>query len=400
MATQLQIKRSTVTGRAPNTTSSGNTTYIAAGELAINLTDGKLFSSNGSALITVGSNLDSLSVNSISLTGRITANSSNGTAGQVLASGGSGNVYWATVAGGGGGGSSVELTANTTDTQSFFFPMSNTTSGAWTNAVVDSTDLSYIPSSGLLTLASANVTSTLNVVGGATVNGALVVNNTAATGNTTVTGFVNVSTYGTFGGTVNATALNISGVTATGNTTVTGFVNVSTYGTFGGTVNATSFNSTGTSTSTFANNVTITGVANAVSLNITGSTVSNFASNVAVTGFITATSGFGTRIVTIADGASVTINADTTDVAIQTNTQAVGTLTINAPTGTLANGQKVVFRLQSTNVQTFAWNGVFVGSNDLSLPSASTGSSKYDYVGFIYNTTASKWQLLAKNFGF
>ena len=366
MATQLQIKRSTVTGRAPNTTSSGNTTYIAAGELAINLTDGKLFSSNGSALITVGSNLDSLSVNSISLTGRITANSSNGTAGQVLASGGSGNVYWATVAGGGGGGSNVELTANTTDTQSFFFPMSNTTSGAWTNAVVDSTDLSYIPSSGLLTLASANVTSTLNVVGGATVNGALVVNNTAATGNTTITGFVNVSSYGTFGGQVNAT----------------------------------SFNSTGTSTSTFANNVTITGVANAVTLNITGSTVSNFASNVAVTGFITATSGFGTRIVTIADGASVTINADTTDVAIQTNTQAVGTLTINAPTGTLANGQKVVFRLQSTNVQTFAWNGVFVGSNDLSLPSASTGSSKYDYVGFIYNTTASKWQLLAKNFGF
>jgi hypothetical protein len=62
MSTQLQIKRTTVTGRTPNTTSSGNSTYIAAGELAINLTDGKLFSSNGTVLIDVGSNLSSLSV--------------------------------------------------------------------------------------------------------------------------------------------------------------------------------------------------------------------------------------------------------------------------------------------------------------------------------------------------
>ena len=68
MATQLQIKRTTVTGRTPNTTNSGNSTYISAGELAINLTDGKLFSSNGTILIDVGSNLSSLSVlNTISV---------------------------------------------------------------------------------------------------------------------------------------------------------------------------------------------------------------------------------------------------------------------------------------------------------------------------------------------
>lgn len=106
------------------------------------------------------------------------------------------------------------------------------------------------------------------------------------------------------------------------------------------------------------------------------------------------------RVVSIADGTSVTINADTTDIATQTNTQAVGTLTINAPTGTPFNGQKIMFRLQSTNVQTFSWNGIFAGSADLILPTASSGSSKYDYVGFIYNSTAAKWQLLAKVFGF
>ena len=106
------------------------------------------------------------------------------------------------------------------------------------------------------------------------------------------------------------------------------------------------------------------------------------------------------RVVSIADATSVTINADTTDMATQANTQAVGTLTINAPTGTPVAGQKIIFRLSSTNVQTFSWNGVFQGSTDLNLPTASTGGGKYDYVGFIYNAVALKWQLVAKVFGF
>lgn len=108
----------------------------------------------------------------------------------------------------------------------------------------------------------------------------------------------------------------------------------------------------------------------------------------------------GTRVVVIADATSVTFNVDTTDIATQANTQAIGTLTINAPTGTPVNGQKIIFRLISTNVQTFSWNAAFVGSTDLVLPATSTGSSKYDYMGFIYNSTAAKWQLIAKVFGF
>lgn len=106
------------------------------------------------------------------------------------------------------------------------------------------------------------------------------------------------------------------------------------------------------------------------------------------------------RVVVIPDGSSVTINADITDLAVQTNTQPAGTLTMNAPTGTPANGQKFIFRLQSTNQQTFSWNGVFQGCNDFSLPSISSGGGKYDYMGFIWNSTASKWQMIAKAFGF
>jgi predicted secreted protein len=109
---------------------------------------------------------------------------------------------------------------------------------------------------------------------------------------------------------------------------------------------------------------------------------------------------WGLKVVNYSDAASITINADTTELATQTNTQALGTLTINAPTGTLSNGQKLMVRLQSTNVQTFSWNAIFAGSTDLTLPSVSSGSSKYDYMGFIYNSTATKWQLIATVFGF
>jgi hypothetical protein len=153
----------------------------------------------------------------------------------------------------------------------------------------------------------------------------------------------------------------------------------------------------------------VTGTTVSVTGNITGgnilgganvNAVTHTGATVSVTGNIITGGGIVSRVVSIADATSVTINADTTDLATQTNTQVAGTLTVNAPTGTLANGQKLMFRLQSSNVQTFSWNAVFAGSTDLSLPTTSSGSSKYDYVGFIYNSTATKWQLLAKNFGF
>ena len=89
---KIQIKRTTISGRTPNTTNSSNTAYIDAGELAINLTDQKVFTSNGSAHFEVGSNLSTLTVSTI------IANGSVGSAGEVLASDGD-SVYWTNVAG-------------------------------------------------------------------------------------------------------------------------------------------------------------------------------------------------------------------------------------------------------------------------------------------------------------
>jgi len=79
----------------------------------------------------------------ISLSGGIHANGSLGTTDQALFSNGTG-VYWANVVGG------AVLTANNTDTQTFYLPMANATSGTWSNGVVSDTKLFFVPSTGTL----------------------------------------------------------------------------------------------------------------------------------------------------------------------------------------------------------------------------------------------------------
>ena len=122
--------------------------------------------------------------------------------------------------------------------------------------------------------------------------------------------------------------------------------------------------------------------------------------NVAIGGNLTLTGRVIDRIVNTATATSITINVDTTDIATMTNTQSAGTFTINAPSGTANNGQRFMFRLFSSAVQTLSWNAIFQGSTDLPLPTASSGSSKSDYMGFQYNSINARWQLIAKNFGF
>lgn len=101
MANKFQIKRTSVSGRTPNTTNAANGSYIDAGELAINLADKKVFTSNGSAYFEVGSNVTSIAVTGTATINTISANGTVGTAGQLLTSNGS-TIYWSTVTGGSG----------------------------------------------------------------------------------------------------------------------------------------------------------------------------------------------------------------------------------------------------------------------------------------------------------
>ena len=97
---KIQVKRTNVSGRTANVTSSGNAQYIDAGELALNMADGILYTSNGSSLITVGANLVNQNVSNTLTVKAISANGSIGTSGQVLSTNGTA-VYWTSTGSGG-----------------------------------------------------------------------------------------------------------------------------------------------------------------------------------------------------------------------------------------------------------------------------------------------------------
>jgi len=94
LANQIQIKRTSVSGRAANTT-----TLTNPGELALNMSDGILYSTNGSVVFEIGANNTNAQVTGTLTVNAISANGGVGTDGQVLTSNGS-VVYWASAGSG------------------------------------------------------------------------------------------------------------------------------------------------------------------------------------------------------------------------------------------------------------------------------------------------------------
>jgi hypothetical protein len=141
--TTIQLKRSSVAGKQPNTAA------LSIGELAINITDQKLYSSNGTAIFEPAANVTNLRVTANASINSIVANGSLGTAGKVLTSNSVGGIYWATSSGGGGGSVNVDAQYTWTNTQTF-------TNGVTFNSVIIGTanSANYIGS-----LPAANVVS-------------------------------------------------------------------------------------------------------------------------------------------------------------------------------------------------------------------------------------------------
>lgn len=119
---RFQHKRSTVSGVSPTTSD------IAMAELAINVADRKLFTSNGTSVFELGSNLVNLSVTGNANIKAIIANGSLGTANQILTSNGSA-IYWSTSTSSGfSNGQSISVN-NFVITGAFTANNSNGTSG-------------------------------------------------------------------------------------------------------------------------------------------------------------------------------------------------------------------------------------------------------------------------------
>jgi len=75
-------------------------------------------------------------------------------------------------------------------------------------------------------------------------------------------------------------------------------------------------------------------------------------------------------------------------------TAQAATLAVNAPTGTPVDGNKLVFRILDNGVaQTINWNGTYTAIG-VTLPTT-TVASKMTYVGCIYNSTNTRWDVVA-----
>jgi hypothetical protein len=103
---------------------------------------------------------------------------------------------------------------------------------------------------------------------------------------------------------------------------------------------------------------------------------------------------FTARVYTQADGTTVDVNSDSYDGVKQVNTQGSGTLTIDNPTGTPTDQQTLIYRIKSTNSQTYSFGNQFKGGL-IGLPTTHSGSTKADYMGFIWNADSSTWDLVA-----
>jgi hypothetical protein len=113
-------------------------------------------SSNGTLTVTgnVSSNGNLTVSGNLSISKTLSANGSTGTSGFVLTSSGSGNVYW--------GSALLPLISNSSSSSDFYFPMSSSATGFWSNGVVANNKLYFIPSTGTLTATNFNSLSDKN----------------------------------------------------------------------------------------------------------------------------------------------------------------------------------------------------------------------------------------------
>lgn len=98
------------------------------------------------------------------------------------------------------------------------------------------------------------------------------------------------------------------------------------------------------------------------------------------------------RVSSNSNPSSITPDISSEDTVIVTG--LAQTLTINAPTGSPVNGDKLLFRIEDNGTaRTLSWNAVY-NSYDISVPLTTTAGKKV-YVGVIYDSDASQWDAVA-----
>jgi len=218
------------------------------------------------------------------------------------------------------------------------------------------------PSSGTVT--SVTATSPVASTGGTTP----VISMPAAT--TSVNGYLTSTDWTTFNGKGSGTVTSVAA-------TVPSFLSVT--------------GSPITTTGTLA--ITLSGTALPIANGGTGATTLAGASIATYTGTETLTNKrIDPRVVSAASASSLTPSVATADVYAYT-ALAAG-LTINAPTGTPVDGDKLMFRLLDNGTsRALTWDVTYTVIG-VTLPTATT-ISKTTYVGCIYNANNTRWDVIA-----
>ena len=355
MANKFQVKRTTVTSRTPNTTNSGNTHFIDTGELALNLTDGKMFSSNGTVYFEVGANLANQTVAGNANVGKLNVTASSGDEGgeiflaapanTTLAGGITIDAYQNKIRffeqGGNARGAFIDLTACANGATTNLLTGGGGGSGTVTQVstgdglaggpITTAGTISVIANNGIIAnstglFANAGTGLVVNATGihvNSSYIGTLSSNNASNLGGVAAASYVQNTDSRTLSGNlvISGTYFNPSANTILlGNSTQRWVISANT-GNFSGAVNGI--------TTLAAGNTTVTGFVNATSTIQGGSslTIAGAASgittlaagNTTVTGFVNASTGFG----------SATINATSNGLIANSTTITVGNTSVN-----------------------------------------------------------------------
>lgn len=100
------------------------------------------------------------------------------------------------------------------------------------------------------------------------------------------------------------------------------------------------------------------------------------------------------RVQSVTSSATVTANADTDDSVVIT-AQAAG-LTLANPSGTPVQGQPLMIRIKDNGTSRSITYGSQFRAIGVTLPTATT-VSKTTYLGCIYNSTDTKWDVVGVN---
>ena len=97
------------------------------------------------------------------------------------------------------------------------------------------------------------------------------------------------------------------------------------------------------------------------------------------------------RVSSLSNITSVSVNSDSFDMVVDTG--ITGAITLNNPTGTPTEGQRLWYALTGTASRAISYDTAFEDST-IVRPTTTSGTNRLD-IGFVWNGATSKWRCMA-----